>query len=247
MILATAHAQTVYVWESGYVLACYFGCIDPYPASGAASQTVASAWSNLPTDPSFVAAYAVSLDYHDHNGNHYWLQAGYCLGTCPDGVVYTLPELYAEYDVLTNSGIVYKFHPIGQVSFGSQHLFQVWITSNPSGTANFNLWGNIAIDGVLYDQTPANYFNYGYASAFAEVHSSSSTAPTAPNPMSEWFQLQFTDCSNCNWAPWGSGFTSYGIQQSLPYAVYTISVSSFWVGYTTAPNSGGGGGGARPR
>ena len=187
--------------------------------------------------PSDTLAVMKSLDEYPSSGGHWWAQTGYVIGVAPNGVTYSLPELYVE-----TNGNTYSFQPIASTNWNTLHTFQVWI-SPTTGAANFAIDGNqVAVVGM-----PLNFNQGGRVNDFLEVHQSNGNYDLCSTSnysfCGRWHNLQFYECGivgqSC-WNSWNCGGNCrvYAIS-TPPYYLVIGSVTDFSATYNADPPGGG--------
>lgn len=171
------------------------------------------------------------------NSNHYWVQAGYVLGTAPNGITYAQLEEYVE-----SNGNTYSFQAIASVAWGTDHTFQLWF----SCTSCTQTYVTVKIDGsqVAVIQMPSGFsFNGGVIDNIFEGHE----AGCCDKAFGVFSNLQYYGCGQYanQWCSWGANGTGDSVSITSPYGVDATSTTQFGIYMITSGTTGGGGGGMK--
>lgn len=170
-----------------------------------------------------------------------WIQAGYCLGICQNGMYYDQPVVYIE--SMSADGI-YSIHYPFTASFGSLHNFTL---SGSVDASSGKEVGNAAIDGIGYPYHPLfHLYSVGQA-AFEAFESDDQQAFGHFSHLQYWSAFNYG--GTCPWwEDWGyflplfCAGTSSLTYNNPPYYLYVASDHEF-LAYYSASSGGGGCGG----
>jgi hypothetical protein len=240
LLVQQAHAVTI-SYAGEYLVDAFGNDVYEFGVTGtiAVDQTTPNSGDTV--------AYWINLGVPLTNAPNEGLQAGYCLGQCPDGLFHTSLQMYVEWQVNFPASGTYGFHIFGVSGWSTQHAFKVWLALNNANAAI----GQFSIDGTLLPYAPqyscdgcgfwaSTASPGGLVDGSLEVH----YTVTPDLASGAWSNLAFGTGSNCgffggstlSWYSWGSCFTTYSPFQTSPYLLAPGTTA-----FSVSTLSGGGG------